>query len=162
KRENIANVSILFIIALIFPLGGLLALLVIQKRQDKLAGNQSLLKYQKAEKNAKNLLKLANKSLDSNDLSGYYNNLSSGLFGYLGDKLKIQNAEFTLDKALTRLNEIGIDADLINKIKKVSEKCEFARFAPNAVGRDDNKEIFNNVDNIINEIAAALKQKMVK
>ncbi len=69
KREDIANVSILFILGLIFPLGGLLTLLIIQKRQNKFAGNLSLLKYQKAEKNAKNMLKNATKSLESNDLS---------------------------------------------------------------------------------------------
>ncbi len=36
-------------------------------------------------------------------LAGYYNNLSQSLFGYLGDKLKIQTADFTLDKAIESL-----------------------------------------------------------
>ena len=159
KREDLANVSILFILGLIFPLGGLLTLLIIQKRQNKLAGNLSLLKYQKAEKNAKNMLKKATKSLEANDLADYYNNLSLSLFGYLGDKLKIQTADFTLDKAIESLKKNKIDENLIDKIKKISEKCEFARFAPSAVGSDKNGEIFNSVESIIGNLEVSLKNK---
>ncbi len=159
KREDIANVSILFILGLIFPLGGLLVLLVFQKRQNKLAGNISLLKFQKAEKNAKNYLKDATKSRENKDLAGYYNNLSQALFGYMGDKLAIQNAEFTLDKAIAKLSENNVDEDLVEKIKKISEKCEFARFAPNAVGSDSSGEIFNSVESIIQEIQSTIKIK---
>ena len=159
KREDLANVSFLFILGLIFPLGGLLALLIIQKRQNKLAGNLSLLKYQKAEKNAKNMLKKATKSLETNDLADYYNNLSLSLFGYLGDKLKIQTADFTLDKAIESLKMNKIDQNLIDKIKKVSEKCEFARFAPSAVGSDKNGEIYKSVESIIGNLEVSLKNK---
>ena len=157
KRENIANVSIFFILGLIFPLGGLLALLVFQKKQNKLAGNISLLKFQKAEKNARNLLKEANKSAEENDFASYYDKLSQALFGYLGDKLKIQQAEFTLDKAVDRLIEKGLSEDLISRIKKLSEKCEFARFSPSAVGNDSSKEFYNSVESVIQEIESAIK-----
>jgi oxygen tolerance protein BatD len=159
KREDIANVSILFILGLIFPLGGLLALLVFQRKQNKLAGNVSLLKFQKAEKKAKNYLRDATKSRQNKDLAGYYNNLSQALFGYMGDKLAIQNAEFTLDKAIAKLSENNVDEDLVEKIKKISEKCEFARFAPNAVGSDSSGEIFNSVELIIQEIQSTIKIK---
>jgi len=157
KREDIANVSILFVLGLILPLIGLLTLLIFQKRQSKLAGNLSLLKYRKAEKNAKNLLKKATKSLEKNDLTDYYNNLSQSLFGYLGDKLKIQTADFTLDKAIIMLKENNFDEYLIEKIKKISEECEFARFAPSAVGNDNDGSIFKSVELIIQEIETSIK-----
>jgi hypothetical protein len=155
KREDLANVSIYFILGLIFPLGGLLTLLILRKRQDKLEGNVSLLRYQRAEKNAKLLLKKATKSIESNNLSEYYNNLSQSLFGYLGDKLSIQTADFTLDRAIEKLKQKNVNSDLIEKIKKISEKCEFARFAPNAVGNDRNGEVFKSVENIIQEIGSS-------
>ncbi len=157
KKENIANVSVLFVLGLILPLGGLLGLLIFRKRQDKLAGNISLLKFQKAEKNARNLLKDAIKSSDANDVAGYYDNLSQALFGYLGDKLKIQTADFTLDKALDKLNEKGAKTDLIDRIKKISERCEFARFSPTAVGNDNSREFYKSVESIIQEIESSIK-----
>jgi len=159
KREDIANVSILFIFGLIFPLGGLLTLLVIQKRQNKLAGNISLLKFQQAEKSARKHLKNATKSMEANDLANYYNSLSLALFGYLGDKLSIQNADFTLDRAIEKLKINNIDETLISRIKSISEKCEFARFAPSSVGNDSDGEIFSNVENIIQEIGSTVQIK---
>lgn len=158
KKEDIANVSILFILGLIFPLGGLLVLLVMQKRQNKFAGNILLLKYQKAEKNAKQMLKLATNSLETNDLAGYYNNISQALFGYLGDKLKIQKADFTLDKAIDTLSSNAVDEELVMRIKSVAEKCEFARFAPSAVGADSDGKIYNSVLAIIEEIETSFKK----
>lgn len=159
KREEIANVSIIFIFGLIFPLGGLLGLLVFRKRYDKLSGNISLLRYQKAVKNAKQHLKQATKSLEVNNLSEYYNNLSQALFGYLGDKLSIQNADFTLDRAIDKLNEKNVNPELIENIKRISEKCEFARFAPNAVGKDSRGEIFKSVESIIEEVESSVQLK---
>lgn len=159
KREEIANVSIIFIFGLIFPLGGLLGLLVFRKRQDKLAGNLSLLRYQKAVKNAKQHLKQATKSLEANNISEYYNSLSQALFGYLGDKLAIQNADFTLDRAIDKLSENHVNPELIERIKRISEKCEFARFAPNAVGKDSSGEIFKSVESIIEEVESSVQLK---
>ncbi len=159
KREEIANVSIIFIFGLIFPLGGLLGLLVFRKRQDKLAGNLSLLRYQKAVKNAKQHLKRATKSIEANNISEYYNSLSQALFGYLGDKLAIQNADFTLDRAIDKLNENHVNPELTERIKRISEKCEFARFAPNAVGKDSSGEIFKSVESIIEEVESSVQLK---
>jgi hypothetical protein len=157
KNEEIANVSILFILGLIFPLGGLLALLIFQKKQDKLAGNLSLSKFQKAEKNARKLLKQATKASEENDIAKYYDNLSLALFGYLGDKLKIQTADFTLDKAVDHLNKKNVNSELINQIKKISERCEFARFSPNAAGSDSSGEFYKSVEEIISEIESSIK-----
>ena len=105
------------------------------------------------------MLKKANKSLLSNDLGSYYNNISQALFGYLGDKLKIKTADFTLNKAIDQLSEKEVNEELINNIKKISDRCEFARFAPNAVEDDNGKTIFQNVLSIIDDLEKELKNK---
>ncbi len=159
KKENIANISLLFWFGLIFPLGILLALIIIQKRQSSLAGNSSLMRFKRAEKTANKKLKEALKSLESNNLSDYYNKISLALFGYLGDKLNIQQADFTLDRAIDKLKEDGFEEDFITNLKKVSEKCEFARFAPNAVGNDSGGVIYKSVEDIIQHIESKIQLK---
>ncbi|PID60515.1 MAG: hypothetical protein CR986_03860 [Ignavibacteriae bacterium] len=156
KKESLANITVLFILGLIFPLIGLLAVLIFKNRQDKLTSNVTLYRSQNAEKNAKKKLKDATKSMEKNDLTGYYNNLSIALFGYLSDKLSINNADFTIDRAIAMLKEKNIDNDLIDRIKNISEKCEFARFAPNAIGNDSGTEIYKTIDDIITEINTEL------
>lgn len=159
KKEEIAKISSLFWAGLILPLGILFALIFFNNQQNKLAGNLSLMKYQKALKNAKYKLKDANLSLEKNDLGGYYNNLSTALFGYIGDKLGIQQAEFTLDRAIEKLKSYEIDEEFINNLKKISEKCEFARFAPNAVGSDNGKTLYKGVEEIIEKLEHSVSTK---
>lgn len=97
--------------------------------------------------------------MQSGDLASYYNNLSQALFGYLGDKLEIQTADFTLDKAIAKLISSNMNENFVEKIKKVSERCEFARFAPSAVGSDSSGELFNSVESMIQEIESIFKIK---
>lgn len=157
KREEIANVSAWFILGLILPLVGLFGFLFYQKRHDKLAGNLSLLRFQKAEKNARNALKNALQSQEENNIEGYYNNISEALFGYLKDKLQINPADFTLDRAIEELNRKGINGEIVSKIKQTAEKCEFARFAPSAAGLDNNKVYYESVNEIINQLESHIK-----
>lgn len=129
KRDN-SVIKPWFWVSLILPLIALFFVVGIKKRQEKLYSNVQLLKYQKAEKAAKQRLKLAKRALDQNKLSEFYSELSSALYGYLEDKLTIQKSEFTLERALQLLYQKNISNELIERVRKIAEKCEFVRFAP--------------------------------
>ncbi len=159
RKEGRTKIGVFFWLALILPLGALITILLVQKKQNKIAGNIKLLKYQKAEKTAKLNLKKAKKALESNNLADYYNYLSLALFGYLEDKLGLQKAEFTLDKALEKLKEKNASRELIKNIKQISDKCEFARFAPDAVGNDSDGQIYNSVEKVIENIGSTISNK---
>jgi len=60
----------------------------------------------------------------------FYSQLSFGLFGYLENKLGIQKSEFTLEGAVENLINRKIDGSLINRVKLIAEKCEFATLCP--------------------------------
>jgi predicted nuclease of restriction endonuclease-like RecB superfamily len=77
----------------------------------------------------------------------------------LEDKLGIQKAEFTLDKALEKLKEKNASRELIKNIKQISEKCEFARFAPDAVGNDSDGIIYKSVEKVIENIGSTISNK---
>ncbi|MEE9430319.1 MAG: BatD family protein [Melioribacteraceae bacterium] len=156
QKEGRNKISILFWFGLILPLGALLAMLFVQSKQHKLAGNIGLLKFQKADKKAKQILGKATKSAEAKNYTEYYNYLSQALFGYLEDKLGIQKADFTLDKAIEKLKEKNASHELIKNLKQVSEKCEFARFSPDAVGNDSDKQIYKSVTNIIQNISSTI------
>jgi len=156
RREGRNKISILFWLGLVLPLGALLALLFVQNKQNKLAGNISLLKFQKADKKANQLLVKATKSIESNNLQEYYNYLSQALFGYLEDKLGLQKADFTIDKAIDKLKEKNASHELLKNLKQVSDKCEFARFSPDAAGNDADKQFYKSVENIIQNISSTI------
>lgn len=130
KVGELKTIQSWFWYSLALPLVIFIAFLSIKNRQSKLSGNVMLMKYQKAEKLARQRLKAAKKAIDNSDQVLFYNELSSALFGYLEDKLGLQRAEFTQEKVLLMLEQKKVKPDLVNHVKEILDKCEFARFAP--------------------------------
>jgi hypothetical protein len=120
-----------------------------KRRYDKLHGNVVLLRYQKAQKVAKNRLKLANKLMATQSYKEFYTELSSALFGYLEDKLHIPKSEFTIERASDELRKRNISEDLIIDLKTSAEKCEFVRFAPGAEKSTAMKEMYDEIAEVI-------------
>jgi hypothetical protein len=131
------------------PLLAMLALVGWKRRSDKLAGNLVLLRYQKAQKVAKNRLKTAARLMNENNYKEFYTELALALFGYLEDKLHIPKAEFTIERASEELRQKNVSEDLISELKKGAEKCEFVRFAPGAEKTTAMKEMYDELAKVI-------------
>jgi len=127
----------------------LAVLLGWKRRSDKLAGNVTLLRYQKAQKVAKNRLKKAGKFLQEKNHKEFYTELSLALFGYLEDKLHIAKAEFTIERAADDLRIKGVKERLIIDLKNSAEKCEYVRFAPGAEESAAMKEMYDELAEVI-------------
>ena len=138
-----------FWIAGAFPLLALALIVGWKRRSDKLAGNLTLMRYQKAQKVAKSRLKNADKLMSENNYKEFYTELSLALFGYLEDKLHIPKSEFTVERAADELKNRNISGDLIAGLKKSAEKCEFVRFAPGAEKSAAMKEMYEEIADVI-------------
>ncbi|MDZ7623380.1 MAG: BatD family protein [Ignavibacteriaceae bacterium] len=149
KRENYVINSTGFLVAGALPF--ILSLVVIgwKRKYDKLHGNVVLLRYQKAQKIAKNRLKTAKKLMDSQNHKEFYTELSSALFGYLEDKLHISKSEFTVERASDELRKKNITEELIADLKTGAEKCEFVRFAPGAEKSAAMQEMYDEIADVI-------------
>jgi hypothetical protein len=141
------------------PLFLLIGLVYWKKREDKLAGNIQLLRYQKAEKVAKNRLKAAKKLMEANNYNEFYSEISQALFGYLEDKFHIPKSDFTLEGAADLLRENNISEEVITGLKECAEKCEFARFAPKAGESAAKNELYSDTSKVIIEIEKILSVK---
>jgi len=155
-RHEINYIKGWFLFSIFFPLFGLIGAIVFKKKQDKLSGNIQLLRFRKAEKTARKRLKLSKEALDAGNISSFYSELSFGLFGYLENKLGIQKSEFTIDGAVVNLVSQKIDASLINRVKLIAEKCEFARFAPNDGTSTVEKELYEEAMKVIVELDSSI------
>ncbi len=149
KRENYIINSTGFLVASILPVILGVGLIGWKRRYDKLHGNVVLLRYQKAQKVAKNRLKTAKKLMDTQNHKDFYTELSSALFGYLEDKLHISKSEFTIEKASDELRSKNISDELIVSLKVGAEKCEFVRFAPGAEKSTAMQEMYNEIADVI-------------
>ncbi len=145
--------------ASIFPLIILGGLITWKRRQDKLAGNLQLLRYQRAEKIAKTRFKSAKTLMEANDQTRFYAEISQALFGYLEDKLHIPKSEISLERAAEELQKRNIDGTLIENLKNCTEKCEFARFAPGNDGSAAMNDMYNELTKVIIELEKLLSVK---
>ena len=141
------------------PLIALVGLIAVRKRDEKLANDIQLLRYRKAQKVAKNRLKVARSLMNSNQDKAFYAEVSLALFGYLEDKLHIPKAEFTVDRAVSELQKGNIGDTLIDKLRSLSQKCEYVRFAPKSDGSAAMNEMYNEFTDLIIDIEKSFSTK---
>lgn len=156
KQGGILIYKVGFWVAAGLPLMLLAGLVTFKKRNDKLLSNAQLLKYQKAQKVARNRLKIAKNLLQEKNQSAFYSEISLALYGYLEDKLNIPKSEFSLEEAVSRLKQTNINESVIDNLKQTAEKCEYIRFAPQKDGLAAMNEIYNQSSNIIIEIEKSI------
>ncbi|MGE5680896.1 MAG: BatD family protein, partial [Bacillota bacterium] len=136
----------------VLPLIALGGVIAYKKKQDKLSGNVQLMRYQRAEKMARNRLKAAQKSLEAKDQKNFYSEISLALFGYIEDKFHIPKAEFTVDHAVEVLHNNKVPEAMVAEVRNSLEKCEYARFAPVTDGISAMNEMYENAVRIIVEL----------
>ncbi len=159
KKENFIISSTGFIIAGVLPFAISLVVIGWKRKYDKLHGNVVLLRYQKAQKVAKNRLKSAKKLMDSQNHKEFYSELSTALFGYLEDKLHISKSEFTVERASEELRKRNITEELIAELKAGAGKCEFVRFAPGAEKSAAMQDMYDEIADVIINLEKNIGEK---
>ncbi|MCX7611348.1 MAG: BatD family protein [Ignavibacterium sp.] len=151
KSELLIN-SVSFWILVLMPLIGFFGILMWNNHNQKITSDIKTFNYLRAEKIAKKSLKKSLKYLTENRPEDFYTEIAQALFGYLENKLDISKSDFTIDLAVEKLNKLGIEQSIIDKMKITAEKCEFIRFAPNAYSNASMKEFYDEVMKVIIEI----------
>lgn len=161
KKSELLIYNFGFWTAVGVPFLALAGLIAFKKRDEKLSANIHLLKYQKAQKVAKNRLKIAASLMLVNKNTEFYTELSQALFGYLEDKLRIPKSEFSVDRAVFELQKRNVDENIIRKFQKVAQKCEYVRFAPSADGVTAMNDMYNELSELIIDIEKSVSLKKV-
>jgi hypothetical protein len=159
KRTELLVFRFGFWAAVGLPLIALIGLVTLKKREEKLTANVQLLRYQKAQKVAKNRLKIARNLMVSKQDKAFYTELSQALFGYLEDKLHIPKSEFSVDRAVFELQKRKIDQDIVDRVQNVAQKCEYVRFAPGSDGTEKMNDMYNQLSDLIIDIEKSITTK---
>ncbi|MDR1680365.1 MAG: BatD family protein [Prevotellaceae bacterium] len=132
-----------------------LAFLLLSKRR-KEARNIVLVRNRKANKMARQRLKAADRLLKAGNESGFYEELTKALWGYLSDKLAMAVADLSRENARDALQNRRIpDADAETFLQAI-DQCEFARYAP-AGGSVQMQKIYDSAIAAISRFEQLLK-----
>jgi len=107
-----------------------LVIFVLRRNQIKRNSNIMLVKHRKANKISRKRLRTAYMHLKQNNKEEFYDELLKALWLYLGDKLGIQVASLSKDNVKEMLEKQNIDKELINDFERITDMCQFARYAP--------------------------------
>ncbi|MBN2746039.1 MAG: protein BatD [Bacteroidales bacterium] len=124
--NSLGHLILVLIIPILFTF-----LFLFRKKQTIRQSDIVSLKNKRATKVAKLRLKKADKLLKANDNSGFYEEISKALWGYLSDKFNLPLSTLSMDNVREKLNP-RLDTTQIDRIVNILNDCEFARFAPNS------------------------------
>ncbi|HZY39587.1 MAG TPA: BatD family protein [Mucilaginibacter sp.] len=107
-------------------------------------------KSRKAGKIAAKHLANAQKQLAAGNAAVFYENVFTGLYGYLSDKLNIQYADLNKETIVAALKGNKVSDQLTGRLMNTLDLCEMARYAP--VTHISQQEVFEKAKGIINDI----------
>jgi hypothetical protein len=166
KGENLYG-SGLFVVLMLLPLAGLTGAFVYARRRQTAMLDQAAYRNrraihvaQKGLKQAEYLLKEragSKGSPSSNQRLRFYSEVSRALWKYLGDKLNIPQAEFSVDGAAAELAGRLVEPGLLQSLRSLLESCDMARFAPSSLDVSSMQKTYDEAKRIIVELERTLK-----
>lgn len=143
---------------------GLVALIVllffiicaILKKRAALRSDVLGTRNRRAKKMARARLQQAGTYLKQGLSSAYYEELHKAMLGYVSDKLIIPVADLSKERISSSLAEKAVPEQLITNFIAILDKCEFARYAPEA-GTAEMESLHNEAMEVLSEIESKLK-----
>jgi len=147
------HISLLILPLVLFGLG-----LWFRNRQILLNKDVVAVRKRRASKMAAKHLSQASKIVATGNKEAFYTAILSALYDYLSFKLNISRAEINREKIQHLLSQNQVDSELLSKLLKVLEDCEFVKYAPGAVSGDLNA-VFQQTAQIITQLEEALNKQ---
>lgn len=161
--------SPLFLVLVVLPLAGVAGAFVYAKQRQVVMQDQAGYRYRKAINVARKGLRqaeylLKEKSGQAGEPSAkqrlrFYAEVSRALWKYLGDKLNIPQAEFSVEGAAAELQARGVAEDLLRSLRSILETCDLARFAPSSLELAAMQGTYDEARRVIVELERVLKGK---
>ncbi len=136
-----------YLIALIL----LVAIIAIYNKQVKLNADIKGRRLQKANKVARQRLKLAHRFMTAHENDKFYEEMLHAIWGYLSDKLGIPASQLLRENISSELSQYGAPDHLIDKIIELLNECEMARYSP-AKSDEQISNLYNMTSQTINEL----------
>ena len=126
------------------------------RRHRKVMGDQQRVRNRKANKVARKRLKVAGQHLRRGDQSGFYEEVLKALWGYLSDKMLLPVSDLTQETAARALEERGVSKELIERLLRVIDRCEYARYAPESDAGAAMDKLYEETVAVISELEQKL------
>ncbi len=135
------------VISVLFNVGAFL----VQREQARQSGNVVLARSRKARRTALRRLRAAEKS-GRPEPHRFYDEASSALAGYLGDKLNLPGIAVTADTLERCLLERSIDPRAVKETVATLQECDFGRFVSASPAPERKKDLARRIRGVIDAL----------
>ena len=159
----------IFVILVLLPFAGLAGAWMYARQRQVVMADQAGYRNRRAMKVAQKGLREAEYLLkeksqrkgepSSNQRLRFYAEVSKALWKYLGDKLNIPQAEFSVEGAITVLRERGAAEELLASLRSVLETCDMARFAPTSLELTAMQKTYDDARRVIVDVERTLRTR---
>lgn len=118
----------------VLPLAVLVTFALIYRNYIKTHADITAVRSRRASKMAQRRLKKAGTCMRKGESEQFYDEMLFALWGYLSDKLKMPTSELKRDNIRAELLAQGVEAEQADKMIRLIDECEFAKYAPAASG----------------------------
>ena len=149
--------SLAYWLFFLIPFVAFIVLAIIYRRHLRLNADIVGKRTRKAGKVAERRLKEAASALKAKNESNFYESIHKALLGYVGDKLRIQLGDLSIDNIQQTLQDHTVGEQTIKDVKEVLETCQFARYAPShdAHAMDD---LYKRTSDLIDKLESEIKK----
>ncbi|MBN1560579.1 protein BatD [candidate division KSB1 bacterium] len=145
-----------FLSLLILPLFVLGAAFIYKNHVAKLSVNEAYARSRKANSMAMKRLAKAKSLLAETTLKEFYAEVASALTGFAADKLNKPKAGLMSDELEKEFNKKNIDSGLTKEYFDLIRMCDFQRFAPSTVAKDEMERSYKQARDVIIKLEKAL------
>jgi hypothetical protein len=138
------------------PLLLFIGLIFVKRKNEDLAADIVGAKRRRATKLAKKRLSAAEKHLSQNNKQAFYDEVSRAIWGYLGDKLNIDQSQLSKDNVEEKLLAKNVKTETVTRLKSLINTCEIALYAPIGAG-DEMKQNYNGAIALITDLEDEIK-----
>ncbi|MGA1875868.1 MAG: BatD family protein [bacterium] len=137
---------------MVIPLFGFLACFRIDRRRQKLLGDQAYARLKRAYRRAKKNLQQAQFYDKKGQEKEFYTAISKSLTEYVADKLNVQAAGLTNQHLTGQLKDRGVPGEILEQLERCLNTCDYARFAPTNGDAQARKDTLMETEHLITTI----------
>ncbi|NOX37135.1 MAG: protein BatD [Calditrichaeota bacterium] len=141
-----------FWMGVVLPVLGLLLAYGYREHLEKMQTNVEYARRRRANKQARQRLKEAQKLLKQQKYAEFYAEISRALLGYLADKTNQPAAGLLREDVEALLKKQQVNGELLNRFLKCLDDADFRRFAPARVTPEEARASYQQAEKILEEL----------
>ena len=141
-----------FLTVQLIPLLGFFCVLGYRRHRERLAGDVAYARRRRSRGEASRRLAQARRLMSGGDDKAFHAEIHRALAQFLADRLNLPAAAMAAEPAARALGTRGVKQEIVSDVGEVFQQCDFARFSPSRVAKDEMARLYQKTEALIDAL----------